>query len=115
MQSIYIFVSRNYRCILANHEQPAGSSFPWVLNGSAITSSMVPVVRAALNIMTYTVHNTHYKVLKTTYKLKIQDTNPKYKTKNRKQTTNTENGKQTENMVYNVCIFIVIISCMLKM
>ena len=52
---------------------------------------MALTVRVALNIMTYRVQNTDYKVLKTTYKLKIQDTNPKYKTKYRKQTQKTEN------------------------
>ena len=49
-------------------------------------------VRVTLNIMTYKVQNTDYKILKTIYKLKIQDTIPKYKTKNRKQTQKMENN-----------------------
>ena len=41
--------------------------------------------------MTYKVQNTDYNILKTIFKLKMQGTNPKYKTKDRKQTQKTEN------------------------
>ena len=44
--------------------------------------SGVGEVCVALNIMIYKIQNADYKILKPMYKLKIQDSNAKYKAKN---------------------------------